>query len=55
MYIFILTFITKVMEQVGNFGENSDMPMNTVYKFLQQHTLFMVAEDTIPYASDLEK
>lgn len=45
---------TKVMEQVENFEENSDMPMDTVYKFPQQHTLSMVAEDTIPYVSKLE-
>ena len=45
---------TKVMEQVENFEENSDMPMDTVYKFPQQHTLSMVAEDIIPYVSKLE-
>ena len=45
---------TKVMEQVKNFEENSDMPMDTVYKFPQQHTLSMVAEDIIPYVSKLE-
>lgn len=40
---------TKVMEQVENFEENSDMPTATTYAFTRAEHLDMVAEDTTPY------
>ena len=45
---------TKVMEQVENFEENSDMPMATTYTFSQSRTVSMVAEDIIPYGNKSE-
>lgn len=45
---------TKVMEQVENFEENSDMPMATTYTFPQSRTVSMVAEDIIPYGNKSE-
>lgn len=45
---------TKVMEQVENFEENSDMPMATTYAFPQSRTVSMVAEDIIPYGNKSE-
>ena len=45
---------TKVMEQVENFEENSDMPLATTYTFPQSRTVSMVAEDIIPYGNKSE-
>lgn len=45
---------TKVMEQVENFEENSDIPLATTYTFPQSRTVSMVAEDTIPYGNKSE-
>lgn len=44
----------KVMEQVENFEENSDIPLATTYTFPQSRTVSMVAEDTIPYGNKSE-
>ena len=44
----------KVMEQVENFEENSDIPLATTYTFPQSRTVSMVAEDTIPYVNKSE-
>ena len=44
----------KVMEQVENFEENSDMSLATTYTFPQFRTVFMVAEDIIPYGNKSE-
>ena len=45
---------TKVMEQVENFEENSDIPLATTYTFPQSRTVSMVAEDTILYGNKSE-
>lgn len=44
----------KVMEQVENFEENSDMSLATTYTFPQFRTVSMVAEDIIPYGNKSE-
>ena len=44
----------KVMEQVENSEENSDMPMASTYTFPQHCTLSMVAEDAVPYGNKLK-
>lgn len=44
----------KVMEQVENFEENSDMSLATTYAFPQFRTVSMVAEDIIPYGNKSE-
>ncbi len=41
---------SKVMEQVENFEENSDMPVATTYAFPQPQTMSRVAEDSAPYS-----
>ena len=40
---------SKVMEQVENFEENSDMPVATTYAFPQPQTMNRVAEEPAPY------
>lgn len=45
---------TKVMEQVENFEENSDMPMATTYTFPQSRSVSRVAEDITPYGNKSE-
>ena len=41
---------SKVMEQVENFEENSDMPVAITYAFPQPQTMSRVAEDSAPYS-----
>ena len=40
---------SKVMEQVENFEENSDMPVATTYAFPQPQTMSRAAEGSAPY------
>ena len=40
---------SKVMEQVENFEENSDMPVAATYAFPQPQTMSMASEEPVPY------
>lgn len=45
---------SKVMEQVENFEENSDVQTVTTYTDTESETLPMVAEDIVPYINESE-
>ena len=40
---------SKVMEQVENFEENSDMPVAATYAFPQPQTMSRASEEPVPY------